>query len=393
MVAVVDEKGFEATSVADLLALSGVSRTTFYEHFDDKRDCFVAAVESIIEATMAIAASRFRAGDGGEASARALLDTYVELIVAQPAASRMAFVESYAVGPGALNALWRAVDGFEALSGDAVADLPQLRGMPAEMLSALIGALYLIVHARLYRREEGELTSLAPQLWEWILNYRPPPRPLLAPRRRRGGPGEGTVRQHTRAADPAEAIIRGFAAAVAEHGYPATTIAEISERASISQTTFYASFKGRKEVLLSALDSAGAQLLASMLPAARRGADWPDSMRLAIAAMGSFAATDPDLMTLLAVGAYGAGPVALVRRDEVTDQLLRLFEPGYERSPETAAIAAEGAVSVIYSLMYNQVALSGPQSLPAVAPLATYISLVPFIGAEDACAVANGEAR
>jgi hypothetical protein len=28
-----------------------------------------------------------------------------------------------------------------------------------------------------------------------------------------------------------------------------------------------------------------------------------------------------------------------------------------------------------------------------VAPLATYISLVPFIGAEDACAVANGEAR
>jgi AcrR family transcriptional regulator len=42
LVAVVAEKGYEATRVADLLELSGVSRSAFYEHFGDKEDCLLA---------------------------------------------------------------------------------------------------------------------------------------------------------------------------------------------------------------------------------------------------------------------------------------------------------------------------------------------------------------
>ena len=45
LVAVVAEKGYEATRVEDLLELSGVSRSAFYEHFNDKQDCLLAAVE------------------------------------------------------------------------------------------------------------------------------------------------------------------------------------------------------------------------------------------------------------------------------------------------------------------------------------------------------------
>jgi AcrR family transcriptional regulator len=386
MVAVVDEKGFEATSVADLIALSGVSRTTFYEHFSDKRDCFVAAVEAIVDATMELAAKRYAAADGSEGRARALLDTYVGLIVAQPAASRMCFIESYAAGPGALNSIWRAVEGFESLTREVTAETPGLQGMPAEMLSALIGAFYLIVHSRLYRGEEGELTELTPQLWEWALHYTPPHRALPSRRGKRTPASEREV--HRRAPhDPAEEIIRALAGSVAEHSYPGTTIADIADRASISQSTFYVHFKGRKEVLLAALDFAGTQMMAAILPAARRGEDWPGAMRLAIGAMFSFAAAEPELTNLLAVGVYSAGPIALVRRDEMTAGLQSLFEPGYELSPNTAPIAAEAAVSVIYSLMYNRIVEDGPQSLPSIAPLATYICLVPFVGAEQAWTV------
>src|ERR1044072_3298120 len=42
MVATVAEKGYEATTVADLVELSGVSRSAFYRHFDDKQGCFLA---------------------------------------------------------------------------------------------------------------------------------------------------------------------------------------------------------------------------------------------------------------------------------------------------------------------------------------------------------------
>ena len=52
MVATVAEKGYEATTVADLVKLSGVSRSAFYRHFADKEECFLTAAEALIEPTL-----------------------------------------------------------------------------------------------------------------------------------------------------------------------------------------------------------------------------------------------------------------------------------------------------------------------------------------------------
>src|SRR4051794_9976816 len=59
-VAVVASKGYAETAVADLLEVSGVSRTTFYRYFDDKCDCFLATLEEILGAATAVTASRLR---------------------------------------------------------------------------------------------------------------------------------------------------------------------------------------------------------------------------------------------------------------------------------------------------------------------------------------------
>src|SRR5262249_32434246 len=47
----VAKKGYPDTSVADVIALAGVSRRTFYEHFKDKEDCFLAAYDEGAKAT------------------------------------------------------------------------------------------------------------------------------------------------------------------------------------------------------------------------------------------------------------------------------------------------------------------------------------------------------
>src|ERR1700754_2650860 len=47
MVATVAERGYEATTVADLVGLSGVSRRSFYAPFEDKQDCFLAAIDAV----------------------------------------------------------------------------------------------------------------------------------------------------------------------------------------------------------------------------------------------------------------------------------------------------------------------------------------------------------
>src|SRR5262245_42245728 len=52
MVASVAERGYVATSVNDLVEISGVSSRTFYDLFEDKQACFLATMEAIIEAAI-----------------------------------------------------------------------------------------------------------------------------------------------------------------------------------------------------------------------------------------------------------------------------------------------------------------------------------------------------
>ena len=99
MVACCERKGFEQTSVADLLTLSGVSRTTFYELFDDKLGCFRAAEEEVVGAATGAIAARLRQR-GRRAGAGPLGPrVFVDLVVDQPAAARMCLVEGYGPSP------------------------------------------------------------------------------------------------------------------------------------------------------------------------------------------------------------------------------------------------------------------------------------------------------
>src|ERR1700759_3130821 len=68
LVASCDERGYDATSVEDLLRTSGVSRATFYEQFADKLACFRAAQDEMIAAGIAagIAAAANRLDGRGD---------------------------------------------------------------------------------------------------------------------------------------------------------------------------------------------------------------------------------------------------------------------------------------------------------------------------------------
>jgi hypothetical protein len=48
------------------------------------------------------------------------------------------------------------------------------------------------------------------------------------------------------------------------------------------------------------------------------------------------------------------------------------------------AQAAEAIGGAIYALIHHQVKTRGPESMPELAPLATYMTLAPFVGAEEA---------
>jgi hypothetical protein len=96
---------------------------------------------------------------------------------------------------------------------------------------------------------------------------------------------------------------------------------------------------------------------------------------------------------LVSVEVYAAGPDAVERRAEAMQPLQGLVGEGYERSPRAQSIAVEVIAGGVYALAYRQIRENGPQALPALAPICTYIALAPFIGAEEAAKVANSDGR
>jgi AcrR family transcriptional regulator len=387
MVATVAEKGYEATTVADLVTLSGVSRSAFYKHFDDKQACFLAAVEAMVDPTLRRLGADETAPAGIERAQKAFA-SLIELIVSQSAASKMCIVEIYAAGPEGAALVDRTLDSATALAAQLLEQVPERQGMPVELVRAIVGGIQKVIHKRLYRGQEEELLDLVPQLWEWLFCYPVPPGPLRATRRRSVKALPFKDRQAL--ANPAERVLRALAAVVGEKGYPDTTVAEIVERAETSQRTFYEHFKNKEDAIVAALDSGSAHMLAAALPAFRRAPDWEHAVHDTIEAMFAFGAEEPEYARMGGVEMYAAGKRALDQREVVTEGMEGLLAPGYELKPETPPIAAEAVGGALYSLLYDHVNKKGPETLPDLVPTLVYVTLAPFLSGEDAYEVAIG---
>ena len=48
LIKAINERGFVATTISDLVAGAGVSRRSFYEHFENKEECLLATYDTLI---------------------------------------------------------------------------------------------------------------------------------------------------------------------------------------------------------------------------------------------------------------------------------------------------------------------------------------------------------
>jgi AcrR family transcriptional regulator len=308
MVALSSEQGYEATKIADLVRVAGVSRAAFYEHFKDKKECLLLAVDALVEPTI----KRMEEAEDaptGEARVRQAVEAFMGLVAAQPAASKMCFLEVYAAGPDGEETIERMLDLFTNFGVSQLNEIPGRKGTPPQMVRAMLGGLQKVIHKRLYSNEAKELPKLAESIADWGLSYPPPPGPLESPKRRGRKPKSFAERQAV--AHPPERVLRALAAIVSEKGYGGTRVAEVVERAGTSQRVFYGHFKNKEEAFLAALDSGSAQMLGLVLPAFRRANSWEESVRAAYEAMFSFGIEEPEYTQMGAVEMYSVGRRAL----------------------------------------------------------------------------------
>ncbi len=165
MLRATNELTYREVSVQDALERAGVSRPTFYEHFENKEDCFLAAFDS--------AAARLRerleaaAGeDGGwRQSLRAALAELLRFVAEEPDAAMSLIVDARAACPAALHRRDELLDHFASCLDERVRAESSAEESPSGIAAAgIVGGVEALLYSRLYRGETDDLESLLPAL-------------------------------------------------------------------------------------------------------------------------------------------------------------------------------------------------------------------------------------
>jgi AcrR family transcriptional regulator len=156
-------KGYEATSVADILEEAGVGRESFYELFEDKQDCMLAARGILVDDLVATVGAAYRGPEPWPDRARKGLGAMLGWFAADPAAARVVVVELVALGPASRELFQEEFGRYTKLVTDGMDSSAQPLGMP-QAASLAVGAAVARVYEEIVRDRTAQLTSLLPEL-------------------------------------------------------------------------------------------------------------------------------------------------------------------------------------------------------------------------------------
>jgi AcrR family transcriptional regulator len=420
MIDAIAEDGYRATRVADVIAHAGVSRKTFYEHFENKEECLLVTFDLIAAEAMRRVEGAYRAADGWpgrvEAGIRALFDSAIE----NPGALRLSLLEIAAVGPAGIARREESIARFEDFIRDALELAPGEGTVSEATLKAIAGGLNRVLYWRVLHANADELHALVPDLTAWATSYYPGPARIvaepvalssaqlaaielgagrapgtLAPHPLLGGRrglarGDQNVSKSYVVQNQRARILDATTNLTARDGYASLKVEEIAEQAAVSLVAFYEHFVDKEDAFLVAYEVGYGKGLAIVERAFAAESDWRLAVRAGIEALFGFLASEPSFAHIALIDALIATPHTAKRSTESVGSLARLLVPGIEQTrgfvPE--AVTIEAIAGGLFDLCLHYALAGKIRELPELIPSATYIALAPFLGGEDAARIA-----
>jgi AcrR family transcriptional regulator len=163
VVRVTATQGYESTTVGDILGEAGVGRETFYELFDDKLDCMLAAHKILVDALEEQVRAAYSEQGPWPQRVRTALAVTLEWFAADPQAARFTLVELSTVGP-AFRAIFQSEYArFTKLLDEGLGDDgpdPEL----ARATGLAVGAIMARIYEEVVLGKAAELPRLLPDL-------------------------------------------------------------------------------------------------------------------------------------------------------------------------------------------------------------------------------------
>jgi AcrR family transcriptional regulator len=172
-------------------------------------------------------------------------------------------------------------------------------------------------------------------------------------------------------------------AACAEKTYAGTTIADVVARATVSRSTFYKLFNGKRDCFDAAVTMC-VDRIAATVAAAASGYDSPaQATRSGAAAMLELLAAEPELAQILSGDVIGVDPFLVERYSAFTVPALEAI---WEREgmPPPKHLSPGLAFGRAQLLVFHEIAAGRPERLPALVPDIVYLAIAPFAGHDEA---------
>jgi AcrR family transcriptional regulator len=165
------ELGYLETNVQDVIDRAGVSRPTFYEHFSNKEDCFLAAFDTSAERLRKkIESATRKGGDVWRDRIRFALEALLRFASREPDTARTMVVEARAASEAAVRRRVELLDYFaRCLEEQARELLPLDQGQSPITAAGIVGGVESLLYSRLCKQEYDQVQSLLPSLMYFVV--------------------------------------------------------------------------------------------------------------------------------------------------------------------------------------------------------------------------------
>ncbi len=178
----VEARGIAGATVVDVVRYARVSKRTFYEHFADKEDCFLAAYRELAEQTMEAIAAAVDVDAPWEDQISAAVRVYLGVLDSRPKLTRAFFLGINAAGPRGIalrrEVLERFAELTRSLLDEARRRRPELRPLTPVMAMAMVGGMNELMLLKVEKQMRMDnLAETAVTLWKAIVApaFSPPP--------------------------------------------------------------------------------------------------------------------------------------------------------------------------------------------------------------------------
>lgn len=156
MVEVAGERGAPGASVAHIVERAGISRRTFYEHFEDREDCFLAAFDYALARAGEVVLPAYTGGSAWRERVRAGLAALLGFFDEHPGLGALLVIDALGAGPRALGRRTELLDMLIAVVDEGRGEGRTGQDPPPLAADGVVGAVFNVVHARMLERRVGQ---------------------------------------------------------------------------------------------------------------------------------------------------------------------------------------------------------------------------------------------